>query len=57
MDVLDDGGGVIAPRGSIKVGFDCVLGLESSDIGPNLGIFPVPLKKITDPGARIAAAT
>jgi hypothetical protein len=54
MDVLDDRGGVIAPRGSIKVGFDCVLGLQPRDIGPDLGITPMLLEKFPDPVPRIA---
>jgi hypothetical protein len=54
VHVGDDRIGVIAPRGSIKVGFNRVLGLESRDIGPDIGIFPVPLKKVPDPGPRIA---
>jgi hypothetical protein len=31
-----------------------VLGLESRDIGPDLGILPVLLEKIPDPSPRIA---
>ena len=54
MDVLDNRSGVIAPRWSIKVGFDCVLGFESRDIGPDLGIIPMLLEKLPDPGSRIA---
>ena len=54
MDVGDDRGGVIAPGGSIEVGFDCVLGLKPHNIGPNLGIPPVLLEEIPDPGPRIA---
>ena len=38
-----DGGGVVR-----------VLGLESRDVGPDLGIIPMPLEKSTHPGARIA---
>jgi hypothetical protein len=30
-----------------------VLGLESRDVGPDLGITPVPLEKFTYPGTRI----
>ena len=54
MDILDDRGGVIAPRGSIKVGFDCVLGLQPRDISPDLGIIPVLLEEIPEPRPRIA---
>jgi hypothetical protein len=38
-----DGGGVVR-----------VLGLESRDVGADLGIIPMPLEKSTHPGARIA---
>ena len=31
-----------------------MLGFESRDIGPDLGILPVLLEKIPDPGPRIA---
>ena len=31
-----------------------MLGLESCDVGPDLGIIPMPLEKVTHPGARIA---
>ncbi len=31
-----------------------MLGLESQDVGPDLGITPMPLEKSTDPGPRIA---
>jgi hypothetical protein len=31
-----------------------VLGLEPRDIGPDVGIIPMPLENIPDPGARIA---
>jgi hypothetical protein len=31
-----------------------MLGLESGNVGPDLGIIPMPLEKSTDPGARIA---
>jgi hypothetical protein len=54
MDVLHDGGDIIAPRGSIEVGFDCVLRLQPRDIGPDLGVLPMPLEKIPDPRPRIA---
>ena len=54
MDVLDERGGIIAPRGCIKVGFDCVLGLQPRDIGPDLGIIPMLLEEVPDPGPRIA---
>jgi hypothetical protein len=50
----DDSGGVIAPRGSIEVGFECVLGLKPRDIGPDLGITPMLREKFPDPGPRIA---
>ena len=35
------------------MGFNCVLGLEARDIGPNLGITPMLLEKVLDPGPRI----
>ena len=54
MHVSNDCIGVIAPRGSIEVGFDCVLGLQPRDIGPDLGIIPVLLEEIPDPLPRIA---
>jgi hypothetical protein len=31
-----------------------VLGLESGDVGPDVGIVPMPLEKFAYPGARIA---
>jgi hypothetical protein len=31
-----------------------VLGLESRDVGPDLGVIPMPLEKSTYPAARIA---
>jgi hypothetical protein len=31
-----------------------VLGLESRDVGPDLGVIPMPLEKSTHPGARMA---
>ena len=31
-----------------------MLGLESRDVGPDLGVIPMPLEKSTYPGARIA---
>jgi len=30
-----------------------VLGLESRDVGPDLGVIPMPLEKSTHPGARM----
>jgi len=36
------------------MGFDCVLGLQPRDIGPDLGIIPMPLEKIPDSAPRIA---
>jgi hypothetical protein len=42
MHVGSDGGGVV--RG---------LGLESRDVGSDLGIIPIMLEKSTHPGARI----
>ncbi len=35
------------------LGFGSVLGLESRDVGPDLGIIPMALDKITHPGPRI----
>ena len=31
-----------------------MLGLQSRDIGPDVGIIPVPLEELPDPGPRIA---
>jgi len=31
-----------------------VLGLESNDVGADLGIVPLPLEETTHPGARMA---
>ena len=43
VHVGHDGGGVVR-----------VLGLESGDVGLDLGIIPMPLEKFTHPSARIA---
>jgi hypothetical protein len=54
VHVGDDRIDVIAPRGSIKVGFDCMLGRQPGDIGPNLGVAPMLPEKVPDPVPRIA---
>ena len=36
------------------MGFDYVLGLQPRDIGPDLGILPMLLEKVLDPGPRKA---
>ena len=46
--------GIETPRGRSSLGgFSGMLGGQSRDIGPHLGIVPVPLEKFRDPGPRI----
>ena len=54
MHVGDDRSGVISPRRNTRAGFRCVLGLQSLDIGPDLGVSPILLEKVPGPGPRIA---
>jgi hypothetical protein len=54
MDIGDDRGDVIPPRGR---GFGCfgrVLSPESRDVGPDLSVIPKAPEEVAHPGARVA---
>ena len=55
MYINDNPRGIFAPRGRgmARGGFSGVLGLESSNVGPNLGVVPMAIEEFAHPGARI----
>jgi hypothetical protein len=46
VHISNDPRGVVAPRGYVRLRLLPVLGLEPGDVGPDLGIGPVPLQKL-----------